>query len=326
MRSSDSSKMQLIDLPGYIQEILYKIIEDSGFYDYKVEVKPGMEAGDGFLSELKSVTIAETATDQKMVLVCKIAPLCENRRKEFFSSEMFRRESMFYNEVMPTFLKFQNEKNVPENDQFRSYPKCYTAISNDDTEQFAIIMEDIRPQGFKMWKKAKPARIENIRLVVQELGKFHGLSIAMKDQRPEVFQKYHQLSDILFGMFQTKNMLGMFDAAFDRAIQALKTDEYKDIMRTLRKDTQSHFEALLFNKTNNDRFGVVSHGNRIFFIYFYFIFCEFYECQNSISGDFWNNNILYRFNEDVSFQKIYNSFQMHVNIKSFQFQRKSPMI
>lgn len=248
-------------LPGYIETMLHRIIDENGFSDYTMEIKRGSETGDGFLSELTSITILENGnTDKRLDLVCKIAPLNKNRRKEFFANIVFDRETTFYTKVAPTFTKFQDDKHVPKEDQFLSYPKCFAAVSDDENEQYVIIMEDLRPQGFQMWNKAKPARIENLRLAMQELGKFHGLSIAMKDQQPEEFAKFQQIRDISQMFFQSQNMQAMFDASFDRAIGALRKEEHKDIMRTLKNHTLAHFEACINDESTN-RFGVVSHGN-----------------------------------------------------------------
>lgn len=260
MRCGDNLKMNLTDLPSYIQSILDRILDESGFCDYTVEIKQGSETGDGFLSELSSITITENASDKKLDLVCKIAPLNKNRQKEFFSSVVFDRESIFYNKLMPTFTQFQNQNHLPESEQFRSYAKCYAAIANDEHEQYAIVMEDLRPQGFKMWNKAKVAPIENIRLAMRELGKFHGISVAMKDQRPDEFEEFRQLRDISQTFFQSQNMQGMFDASFDRAIKALKNEDHKDIIRTLQKNTLEYFKDCLNDDVSN-RFGVISHGN-----------------------------------------------------------------
>lgn len=253
--------MSEIKLPGYIETMLDRIIDENGFSDYTMEIKRGSETGDGFLSELSSITILENGnTDKRLDLVCKIAPLNKNRRKEFFANIVFDRETTFYTKVAPTFAKFQDDKRIPTEDRFSSYPKCFAAISDDENEQYVIIMEDLRPQGFQMWNKAKPARIENLRLAMQELGKFHGLSIAMKDQRPDEFAEFQEIRDISQMFFQSQNMQTMFDASFDRAIGALRKEDHKDIMRTLKNHTLDHFEACINDETTN-RFGVISHGN-----------------------------------------------------------------
>lgn len=248
------------ELPKYIQLLLDQIVKESGIHDYSLDIKRGSEVGDGFLSELSCITIFENDSDKKLNILCKVAPLNENRRKEFFSNVVFNRESYFYNKLMPTFAKFQDEKNLPKNAQFQAYPKCFSAISDDESEHYVIIMEDLRPQGFKMWNKATAVPIENMRLAMRELGKFHALSIAMKDQRPNEFAEFKKLTDLSEIFFQSNNMQGMFDASFDRAIIALKNENHREIIRTLKCNTLAHFKSCLNDELSN-RFGVISHGN-----------------------------------------------------------------
>lgn len=189
--------MSSIELPKYVQVLLDQIVNENGFRDYSMEIKQGSQVGDGFLSELSSISIMEKETDKRLDVVCKIAPFNKNRRKEFFSNVVFDREAVFYNKVMPIFARFQEEKNLQADDQFRSYPKCFAAVADDESEQYVVILEDLRPQGFSMWNKAIAAPIENMRLVMREIGKFHGISIAFKDQ---VFHSFTSL-DRIYGVF-----------------------------------------------------------------------------------------------------------------------------
>lgn len=63
---------------------------------------------------------------------------------------------------------------------------AYAAIGNGKN---MIILENLRSQKIKMWDKAKVSTIENVRLVMNELGKLHALSFAPKDQKPNEFAK-----------------------------------------------------------------------------------------------------------------------------------------
>lgn len=245
--------------PKFISDLLHEIIKENGFRDYSVEVKQGSQIGDGFMSELSSITITENYSEKQLHLVCKMAPLNENRRKEFRSDMVFGREVTFYNKLMPSFTKFQQEKNVPENDQFRAFPKCYGAVADDEKEEHFIFLEDLRPQGFKMWNKAKVAQIENVRLAMREIGKFHGISIAMKHQRPEVFSEYQELSDILKKFLESSNMQDMFNSSYDRAIVTLKKEEHKNIFRGIRENVLAYFDGCT-SKERARKFGVIVHG------------------------------------------------------------------
>lgn len=252
-------KMNLKELPDFVQKILIQIIENNGFSDYSVEIGSGSQAGDGFLSKLYKFTITEEKHDKILVLVCKLAPLNKIHRKEFFSDILFNREALFYDKLMPIFDNFQVGKNVPEDNQFQSYPKCYGSLIDDENEQYTIILEDLRPQGYEMWNKAQPSPIENVRLAMRELGKFHGLSVAMKNQKPTEFSEFKQVTNAYIVFLQSKNVRGAHYAAYDRAIESLKNEDHRNIMHHIKDNLLAYVEDC-FDDRASERFGVLCHG------------------------------------------------------------------
>lgn len=269
------------ELPNYLLTILDEIAKKEGFFNYTTVTRPGSNAGDNFLGELISVALKgkrwdnnKSQTDDTLNLLCKLAPSNPKRRIEFLSSLFFGRETSFYNDVCSKFVNFQNEKGLSKEDQFLSFPKCYAAMADDAKEQYAIVMQDLRFAGYEMWPKNKPVPVENIRLVMKELAKFHAISFVMKDQRPEEFANYTKLDDISKYFFARENMKNMFGTCFDRAIKALRNPEHQKIYLDLKGNTFKYFDSCL-NEKVSEKFGVITHG------------------------DCWNNNILYRFDKNV---------------------------
>lgn len=247
-------------LPNYIQVLIDKIAIENGFKDYLVQVKQGSVAGDGFMSELSCITLVERNSEKKLHLVCKVAPLSKNRRKEFISDVAFTREAAFYTKLMPSLAKFQAEKKLSEEDQFLAYPKCYAAICDSENEHYAIILEDLRPQKFKLWNKAKTAPLENVRVAMREIGKFHGLSFAMKYQKPEEFAEFQKFTDIFRFFFESKNMQDMIRGSYEQAMSSLKRQDCKNIMIDLKENFLNYFDDCL-NEKSSTYFGVICHGN-----------------------------------------------------------------
>lgn len=241
--------------PKYVYDLLDQISQENNFSDYSIQIKNGSEIGDGFTSTILSITICENNSEKKLCLVCKLAPLNKNRRKDFLIDHLYDHEAAFYNKVVPSFEKFQAEKNLSKDDQFLAYPKCYVAIADDETERYVIILEDLRMEGFRLWNKSKPASIENVRLAMREIGKFHGISYAMKRQKPKEYAEFEQLTDIMGPLF--KNMQGVFESSLDRAIELIKCEKYKDILRDMKINQITYFESLF---TAKSPFAVVSHG------------------------------------------------------------------
>lgn len=279
--------MDVKSLPSYVYELLTKIAHENGLSGYSVYVNHCSQPGDGFTSELFRISISENKSDKKLDLVCKVPPSSEKYREEFFSDVVFKNEALFYNKLMTNFAKFQENKNLKKHDQFLAYPKCYGTIIDDENQRYVIILEDLRPLGFEMWNKAKPVPIENARLTMSELGKFHGLSFAMKDQNPDQFAEIKQIKNNFGEGLKTENMSGMFANVLEYAIQLLKSEDHKTIIRHVKSNITRYSEDCFDDKAS-DRFGVLCHG------------------------DCWNNNMLYRFNEQVNiFSKICIAFTLN---------------
>lgn len=199
--------MSEIVLPKCISDHLDQIIKENDFRDYSVDIKPGSQVGDGFMSDILGIQIAERNSEKQLHLVCKASPLNESRRKEFETDFAFRREIVFYNRLVPLFVKFQQEKGLSKNDQFLAHPKCYGTAFDSEKEQHALFLRDLRPQNFKLWNKAKPSPIDSVRLVMREIGKFHGISTAFKDQRPDDIAQFKETADFLNNNFLESNTM-----------------------------------------------------------------------------------------------------------------------
>lgn len=258
------------ELPDFVEKLLEPIIQKNGFIEYSMHSKSGSTAGDGFASELISIEITDNSGDRRMDVLCKIAPSNKNHRKDLSLEFLFRREALFYNKLMSTFARFQVEKKVPEEDQFLAYPKCYGTLIDDNEERYTIILEDLRPTGFKMWPKNEPSTIENMHLVMRELGKLHGLSIAMKDQKPNDFMAFSRVRDTIKTGLQSENMQTYLKQTLKRAIKSLENDAHKEIAQHIKDNLMAYMSDCLDVKPNN-RFGVLCHGMFLFILHLFFL-------------------------------------------------------
>lgn len=122
-------------------------------------------------------------------------------------------------------------------------------------------MEDLRSKQFKMWNKAELVPFENLHLAMRAIGKFHGISIAMKHQRPDEFAEFKQLTDFATEVLKSELFTGLFDASLDRAIATLKSEGHKNVMREVKENFVPLLKATL---TDKSRFAVLSHGIFVF--------------------------------------------------------------
>lgn len=248
------------NLPNFAKDLLHKIAKENGFIDYTIANNFASKPGEGLAGLLFCIKICENKSDKKLELVCKVAPDNAIYRKEFCIDISFHGEAIFYTKLMPAFAKFQQEKNLSEDDQFRWYPKCYGTFIHSEKEEYAIVLEDLTPHGYEKWPKSKLTPIEHVRMSMRELGKFHGLSIALKDQKPTEFSEYKKLREIWWTLCQSENMQAMYASSFDRTIDALKNEKHKSIVRHV-KDNFLCYVDDCFKPNTSDRFHVVNHGS-----------------------------------------------------------------
>lgn len=269
------------ELPEYVEKLLKDVIKSEGFTDYTVQYQPGSNHGDNYLGVMTSVTVSGTRNKSgrqlidQLHLVCKLAPSTEARRKEFKSLVVFQREAVMYNKILPLLAEFQREKGLSKDEAFTAYPKCYVAIADETTEQMVVIMEDVRPKGFAMYPRNEPTTAENAFKFVEQLGRLHGISLALKDQRPDVYEGFKVLTDVMCEVFLSGNFIKALNLSYDRAIAALTNEKHIEILRDVKANMAQYLRDALTDGIWGE-YGVIGHG------------------------DPHNNNILYKYANGVS--------------------------
>lgn len=255
------------EIPDFARKLLNQVAKENGFNDPSIEVGRSTVPGESFASVLYFVTIAEKNSAKKLQVVCKVAPFNKNHRREFCTDIAFEVEETFYNKLLPAFVKLQQEKNVPKEDQLSRLPKCLLALYDDDSSSQIVILEDLSPQGFKRWDNTILLPIENLRLGLCELGKFHGLSIALKDQKPEEFEQFKHFKDLWWTAVQSANYREMFLINLDRVIKSLKKEEHKKIAQHVKDNYLLYVDDCYIGEPS-DHFRVINHGkNPVSFLF-----------------------------------------------------------
>lgn len=267
-------------VPEYVRTLLNEIARSEGFDEYNIELQPGCNHGDGLFSNIVGATIAGTSQDcgaKQLQLVCKLAPSNEFFRKEFQALLLFKREVLIYDKILPLLTEFEREKGLPAADAFyASYPKCYAAVADDERNQFAIIMDDLRVKGYAMWPKTQIIPIDHARRVMEQLAKFHAIPFALKDQRPAQYEQLKGVVDVVCTFIQTNTMKKVLHDAFQMGIDVLQKPEHIDLVRELQATSQESYEESL-KPDFNEIPGVICHG------------------------DLWTNNIMFRSRQEVWF-------------------------
>uniref|UniRef100_A0A182M5W7 CHK kinase-like domain-containing protein n=1 Tax=Anopheles culicifacies TaxID=139723 RepID=A0A182M5W7_9DIPT len=183
---------QVPDLPEYLHTALKQLAPKEGFTEgnFTIAFDFGSSKGDGFVGQMFKATISEG--DRMEVYLCKIPPLDDDRREQFYSMTAFAREVLVYDRFIPTIYEYQRKKGIlsPEDGGFFHTPRCYYAQCDEAAQQSVIIMEDLRLREFQLWNKHKIIDYDHATLFMTQLGRFHAISLAMKRDQPELFEQF----------------------------------------------------------------------------------------------------------------------------------------
>lgn len=269
-----------MQLPEYITNSLDEIAQKEGFDNCKYEIESASKHGENFIGDMTAVKLiggrvqcGEIVTDT-LNLLCKIVSQSKLRRDTFRAIPAFKREIFMYTRVLPTFVEFQREKGLAADESFLSFPKVFATIVDETNDRYALIMEDLRPKQFVMWPRHEPISLQHEILLMTQLGKFHGISYALKDQRPDIFAEFEALEDIYADMIangHAKNLLGY---CIERAIDVLADDGHKNALEKLKRNYFDIYKSF-FTKESIGKYGVINHG------------------------DAWTNNFLFQYANDV---------------------------
>lgn len=268
-------------LPDFVIELIDKIANDTGIIDYRIETESGSKQNDGIVAALISVALIgnqkvadSPAVPIKLQLMCKLMPENATKCKEWCIDQLFEREVLMYTKVLPLFLEFQREKGLTADQCFQAYPKCYASIVDHTKGRYAIIMEDLRSRDFRMWDCRTAPPVDHLKCVLGELAKFHAVSFALKDQRPQVFDELRQLDDLIMSMYYNGGMDNMMNEACDHAIVIADNPRFAAKLTEL-KENNLEIMGKYVRKEMTTECGVIGHG------------------------DCWTNNSMFRYDDEV---------------------------
>ncbi|XP_050499203.1 uncharacterized protein LOC126879901 [Diabrotica virgifera virgifera] len=258
------------------KDLIDRVAKQNGFSDYQVISNAGSFKGDNFLGVISTVTIK--SGDKTLDLILKSAHTSEAFRKAAPLHEIYNREIYLYNRVFEEFKKFQEEHNIV--DPFISFPKAYLCSSENGHE--ALLMENLKTQGYKLWNKKTPMNPGHIKAVLKEYAKFHAISLAMKDKCPEQFNDlaskvYENVFEEKKDMFSEEKFQQYITSAMNNGYEVVEGDaELTNCVRNV----ESKIIDLFIKELKKEKYKlVITHG------------------------DCWCNNFLFKYEDPENIEK-----------------------
>ncbi|XP_059611132.1 uncharacterized protein LOC132258046 [Phlebotomus argentipes] len=220
--------------------------------------------GDSYLSEVYRLRLSgENSTSGEIKclnFVVKGMPRNIGRRKTFRSADFFRNEIIFYEQIVPVFEHFQARRN-PEH-PFTEYPNCFSSFC--DGNQDYVALDDLSKYGFRSADRHDGLDFAHCSLILKALGKFHGVSLAMKDQEPEEFTELARKIEEIYYTARFKSWLNGFVKSQVLVARDAVEKEYPEteVEEKVLKFTDNDLFDLLTDITHTKSpLSVISHGD-----------------------------------------------------------------
>jgi hypothetical protein len=180
------------------------------------------------------------------------------------SDTFFKNEVQFYCRVLPEFVKFQEEKRVTS--AFRSVATVY------HTSEHAIVMQDMKESGYKMLDRRQSLDMSHIRLVLKEMGRFHGLSFAFKDQNPQTFADLKSaINETVFRSSATGHFNSILTSGWQAVLGIARKRFTTDDLQIIEAFFGNIWNKMCTLATPQEPYAVILHGdafiNNILFHY-----------------------------------------------------------
>ncbi|XP_022901651.2 uncharacterized protein [Onthophagus taurus] len=146
--------------------------------------------GESYLSLVTrfSIEICEAGSDKEtetIPIIVKSFPSNLARKETFRSVDFFENEILFYNKVWPCLDAFQKSKNVQN--PLDIVPECLSAFT--DGKNDFIALTDLCYSKYGGLPRNTSLNFEQTIEIIRTFGKFHAISLALNDQKPDEFQK-----------------------------------------------------------------------------------------------------------------------------------------
>ncbi|KAJ8977343.1 hypothetical protein NQ317_017757 [Molorchus minor] len=252
-----------------------KAMENLNFKYHKSTITGTTEKGDGYVGDIVFVKVSATTKDdekKELNVVVKHGKPDEQLRKTIPTRMAFETEIFFYNTILPSFTRLQEEYNIKN--AFDAVPKCYKTLILSNME--VIIMENLKIIGYELHDKLAPLNVGHLKAGLTEYGKLHALSYALKEKQPNEFKAItSDMSEPLKGFLQDK-----------RGLSIMFKNGIADCMKILQENGDTELVEKLKPKLNKDIDDILLD-----------LACE--ECSHRVitHGDCWNNNFMFKYED-----------------------------
>lgn len=268
--SNEANKHEHVNLAWLNNSLLETMMFSDGDENEHVishEVARGSAAGENYSTDIFRITVHYTRRGQPETrsLVVKAVPNKEEYIRLTSESGMFRREELALSSAVPSMHHLLEEASPS---QFRPFsPKCLYRNSNPD----AIVMEDLKEQGFKLPKRTLGLDMDHSMLVMRKLATFHASSVVLHEKNPQIIQPFYEhINEKIKGCIYMFFGRGMKSFANEVESWPDYKDRYAKKLQDIAEKTTDFMTEIIIKRDDNE-FNVFRHGdlwlNNMMFLY-----------------------------------------------------------
>ncbi|XP_055602306.1 uncharacterized protein LOC129751066 [Uranotaenia lowii] len=252
--------MNPVNLPRYVKDGIERAAEKLQFgRQHTVDFDFRNVHSSGSVSIIYQITIREDL--REVALLCKVPP----PEADEGLLAMFEREVFVYQQLLPTMAQFLQEQDIPETlEDFVFSPTCYHAYFDRKRREGILILENTTRRLFENRSKPESIDYDHGRLAMVQLGRFHAISLALKEQHLAIFEKLQEeLGDVTDDRVESiPGFKETMEQAFDKAAETLNVHETSK-KEKLSKLKQTFVEELkvIADIESSEPFCVVCHGD-----------------------------------------------------------------
>ncbi|XP_068235963.1 uncharacterized kinase-like protein D1044.1 [Palaemon carinicauda] len=233
------------------------------------------EKGDNYATVVTSVEVSYTLRGKEgnVTYVVKVCPLRALESMKALHEVFFGKETLFYKEIGP----LMNEILVEHDLKPLPIPKFY--YNSDEKGRELVFLEDLRPKGFKMFDRTVGMDARHSVMLLEALATFHGASLLLNEKisfkklserYPYLSMDWHNFSEDAEQM-----LLEMFEPCMQTTADLLHSlGGYNEAEKWVLESKGVICQKLAQHLGPDGPFSVICHG------------------------DCWNNNVLFRYDED----------------------------
>uniref|UniRef100_A0A1B6EB40 CHK kinase-like domain-containing protein n=1 Tax=Clastoptera arizonana TaxID=38151 RepID=A0A1B6EB40_9HEMI len=181
-------------------------------------------------------------------LVVKFEPKDANVRRVMLTTPQYFNELYAYLEIFPLVNDGKIEPAYPE-----------FVVGSNAPELSYVVMEDLKESGYRMCKDLLYTDVDHVKLSLVELGRFHALSYAAKEEKPaEFFRAVSKFKEAHYG--ENERVYHSVRVAFDRVVTRLPS-KYSDQVERFVKLIESKNRFFLEIVKPEEPMCVVCHGD-----------------------------------------------------------------